>query len=176
MYFTFLDTMTEELNRRFKGDNTESPTDRIIQSFLLLTVRANWISMPDEEAKEAVCILCDFYGEDEDQLKTELKVFHSRFPAKNLKEMFAMLRENRGQLIFPTFMKMIQIYTTLLVTTASVERSFSKLKIIKHKLRSLCGEERLSDLLLLATENGIQINHSDVIRIFKDMAPRRMLF
>lgn len=135
VYFTFLDTMTEELNRRFKGDNTGSPTARIIQSFHSLTVHANWVSTPNAEAKEAVHILCDFYGEDEDQLKTELKVFHSSFPAKDLKEIFAILRENSGQLIFPAFVKMIQIYATLPVTTASVERSFSKLKIIKNKLR-----------------------------------------
>ena len=102
-------------------------------------------------------------------------MFHSSFPAKDLKEIFAILRENSGRLIFPAFVKMIKIDETLPVTTASVERSFSKLKIIKTKLRSLCGEERLSDLLLLAIEKYIKINHSEVINIFKDMAPRRML-
>lgn len=53
------------------------------------------------------------------------------------------VEENTGQLIFPTFVKMVRIYATLPVTTASVGRSFSKLKIIKNRLRSLCGEERL---------------------------------
>ena len=175
VYFTFLDIMTEEMNRRFKGENTGSPTSRIIESFQPLTVHANWVGTPNTEATEAVHILCEFYGEDEEQLKTELKVFHSSFTSKNLQEMFVILRENNGQLIFPAFVKMIQIYATLPVTTASVERSFSKLKIIKTKLRSLCGEERLSDLLLLAIERDIEVNHSEVINIFKDMAPRRML-
>lgn len=124
---------------------------------------------------EAVHILCELYGEDEEQLKTELKVFHSSFTSKNLQEICSILRENNGQLIFPAFVKMIQIYATLPVTTASVERSFSKLKIIKTNLRSLCGEKRLSDLLLLAIEKDIEVNHSKVINIFKDMAPRRML-
>ncbi|KAI4799988.1 hypothetical protein KUCAC02_016526 [Chaenocephalus aceratus] len=177
VYYSFLDSMTEELNRRFKGNKpgSGSPTDKIIQSFHPLTVHAKWVSNPDTEAKEAVHILCDFYGEDEDQLQAELKVFHSSFPSENLKEIFAILRENRGQLIFPAFVKMIQIYATLPVTTAYVERTFSKLKMIKNQLRSLCGQERLSDLLLIAIESDIQIKHSEVIRIFKDMAPRRML-
>ena len=39
----------------------------------------------------------------------------------------------------------------------------------------LCGEERLSDLLLLAIEKYININHTEVINIFKDIALRRML-
>lgn len=175
VYFTFLDIiMTEEMNRRFKGENTGSHTSRIIESFQPLT-DANWVGTPNTEAMEAVHILCEFYGEDEEQLKTELKVFHSSFTSKNLREIFSILKENNGQLIFPAFVKMIKIYATLPVTTASVERSFSKLKIIKSKLRSLCGEERLSDLLLLAIEKDIGINHSEVINIFKDMAPRRML-
>ncbi|KAL4008385.1 hypothetical protein ACER0C_002237 [Sarotherodon galilaeus] len=155
VYFTFLDIMTGELNRRFKGDNTGSPTARIIQSFQPLTVHANWVGPPNPEAIEAV--------------------FHSSFSSKDLREIFLILRENNGQLIFPAFVKMIQIYATLPVTTATVERSFSKLKIIKNKLRSLCGEERLSDLLLLAIEKDVEINYNEVINIYKDMAPRRML-
>ena len=58
------------------------------------------ISTPNEEAKEAVHILCDFYGEDGNQLKTELKVFHSSFPAKDLKEVFAILHCFGGEIIF----------------------------------------------------------------------------
>ena len=168
--FTFLDTMTEKLNRRFKGD-TGSPTARIIQSFHPLTVHANWVSTPNAEAKEAVHILCDFYGADEDNLKIELKVFHSSFPAKEKNLCHTEGNQRPGHLL----VKMIQIYATLPVTTASVEGSFSKLKMIKIKRRCLCGEERLSDLLLLAIKKDIQINHGEVIRIFKDMAPRRML-
>ncbi|QQP31572.1 Uncharacterized protein FKW44_025209 [Caligus rogercresseyi] len=70
---------------------------------------------------------------------------------------------------------MIKIYATLPVTTASVERSFSKLSLIKNKLRSLCREDRLSDLMLISIEQDLEINHREVIRIYKEMAPRRML-
>ena len=175
VYYTFIDTLTAELNRIFHRSITGSPTGSIIRSFHSLTVCANWTSTPNPEAEEAVHVLCDFYEENEDQLKTEVKVFHSSFPSKNLQEILAIVEENSGQLIFPTFVKMVRIYATLPVTTASVERSFSKLKIIKNRLRSLCGEERLSDLLLLAIEQDIEINHSEVIQIFQDMAPRRML-
>lgn len=41
------------------------------------------------------------------------------------------------------------VQSKLPVTTASVEQSFSKLKLIKTQLRNRCGEGRLSDLLLL---------------------------
>ncbi|QQP49769.1 Uncharacterized protein FKW44_010540, partial [Caligus rogercresseyi] len=176
VYYTFLQSMIGELNRRFKGDQDKAtPTDKIIRSFHSLTVHAEWTRQLNPEAKEAVHTLCDFYGEDEDRLLAELKVFHASFPSKDLKEIFEILRENNGQRSFPAFSKMIKIYATLPVTTASVERSFSKLSLIKNKLRSLCGEERLSDLMLISIEQDLEINHREVIRIYKEMAPRRML-
>ncbi|KAK0135135.1 hypothetical protein N1851_029048 [Merluccius polli] len=67
---------------------------------------------------------------------------------------------------------MMRIYATIPVSTATVERSFSKLKLVTNSLRSLCKEERLSDLILLSIEKDIPINHNDVINIYRDMAPR----
>ncbi|KAJ4939591.1 hypothetical protein JOQ06_029035 [Pogonophryne albipinna] len=86
------------------------------------------------------------------------------------------LRDNSGQNIFPTLVEMIRTYATIPVSTATVERSFSKLKLVKDTLRSQCTEERLSDLLLLlAIEKDIPVIHSEVINIYRDMAPRRWL-
>ncbi|KAL6466592.1 hypothetical protein MHYP_G00243960 [Metynnis hypsauchen] len=45
------------------------------------------MSTPDPEAEEVAHVLCDFYEENEDQLKTELKVFHSSFPLNNLRRL-----------------------------------------------------------------------------------------
>ncbi|XP_056468340.1 zinc finger MYM-type protein 1-like [Gadus chalcogrammus] len=117
VYYTFIDTLTAELNRRFHRSITGSPTGSIIWSFHSLTVCANWTSTPNPEAEEAVHVLCDFYEENEDQLKTEVKVFHSSFPSKNLQEILAIVEENSGQLIFPTFVKMVRIYSTLAAFT-----------------------------------------------------------
>lgn len=154
------------------------PTDTIIHSFHTLTVPDNWVGSIDPAADQAIHTLCEFYGvKEEEKLKIELKVFHATFPSKNnsMMEMLDTLKENSGHLIFPVLVEMIKTYATLPVSTATVERSFSKLKIIKSKLRSLCREEKLSDLLLLAIERDIQVSHSEVINIFKDMATRWIL-
>ncbi len=71
--------------------------------------------------------------------------------------------------------ELLKTYGTLPVSTATVEHSFSKLKLVKTKLRSLCKEERLSELLLLAIEKDIPINENDVIDIFRDMTNRKLL-
>ena len=47
-----------------------------------------------------------------------------------------------------------KIAMTLPVTTASVERGFSKLSYIKNKLRSTMHQERLESLMLASVENS----------------------
>ncbi|XP_067310821.1 gelsolin-related protein of 125 kDa-like [Pseudorasbora parva] len=42
-------------------------------------------------------------------------------------------------------------------------------------LRSLCNEERISDLLLLSIERDIPINREEVVQIFKNSTERRVL-
>nr|CAI5852033.1 unnamed protein product [Callosobruchus analis] len=44
------------------------------------------------------------------------------------------------------------LFLTLPITTATAERSFSKLKLIKNYLRTSMGQERLSDISLLSIE------------------------
>jgi hAT family C-terminal dimerisation region len=47
---------------------------------------------------------------------------------------------------------MLLLLLTLPVTSATCERSFSKLKLIKNYLRSTMSAERLSDLAMLSIE------------------------
>ena len=87
----------------------------------------------------------------------------------------SVVKENNAHLVFPNLTELLKTYGTLPVSTATVERSFSKLKLVKTKLRTLCTEERLSELLLLAIEKDIPINLSEVIDIFQSMGKRKLL-
>ena len=49
----------------------------------------------------------------------------------------------------------IKILLTIPVTVAFAKRSFSKLKLIKSYLRSTMSQKRLSELVILSTENEI---------------------
>lgn len=136
VYFTFLDTITEELRRRFKVDGT-MPTGKILQSFHSLTVHDNWVGTPNTEAVQAIHTLCDFYGaEEEQQLKTELMVFHTTFKSSGMKSMLSTLKETSGPHVFPTLVEMLRVpvYATLPASTATVERSFSKMRLIKNQV------------------------------------------
>ena len=65
----------------------------------------------------------------------------------------------------------------LLVATASVERIFSALSIVKTDLRNKMGDEWLNDLMICYTEKEIfrSIKNDKIIKRFEDMKTRRML-
>ncbi|XP_064120755.1 zinc finger MYM-type protein 1-like [Macrobrachium nipponense] len=177
VFCVFLDTISQELQRRFKGgDNT---TWGILNDFHCMTVQDNWKEPVNEEAFKSLQKLCQFYElEEVDKLRLELKIFYSSFPClpqNTAATMLNLMKENNVQEILPLMLELLTIYATQPVTTATVERTFSKLKLVKTKLRSLSSEERLSDLLLLAVEKDITINNSEVISIFKEMGHRRVL-
>ena len=63
------------------------------------------------------------------------------------------------------------------MATASVERIFSAMSIIKTDLRNKMGDEWLNDLMICYTEKEIfrNIKNDKIIKRFEDMKIRRML-
>ncbi|KAF4113930.1 hypothetical protein G5714_006475 [Onychostoma macrolepis] len=55
------------------------------------------------------------------------------------------------------------------------EQNINTTKLVKSRLRNQCGQERLSDLLLLAIEKDIGIDKKEVLKIFVEMAPNSRL-
>ena len=65
---------------------------------------------------------------------------------------------------------------TIPVIVASVERSFSKLKLLKFYLRSTMTQERLNDLAMIALESDIleKIDYKSIIEDFISRNTTRM--
>lgn len=84
-------------------------------------------------------------------LKSEIQKIHS---IKELMELL-LIKFNSLASGFPEVITACFLFLTLPVTTATAERSFSKLKLIKNYLRTSMGQERLSDLSLLSIEAEI---------------------
>ena len=72
--------------------------------------------------------------------------------------------------------KLYRIFLTLPITTASLERGFSKLKLIENRLRCTQCLDRLESLMLLATEKDVasQIDLQKLVAAFAQSAERRM--
>lgn len=68
--------------------------------------------------------------------------------------------------VFPNLYQVIQIGVTLPISSASTERSFSKLKIVKTRLRSTMTQNRLEDLLIISCESDISVKTENVVNNF----------
>jgi hypothetical protein len=71
----------------------------------------------------------------------------------------------------------IELTLILSMTTASVERIFSAMSIIKTDLHSKMDDERLNDLMICYTEKEIfrKIDNEKIKKRFQEMKKRRML-
>ncbi|XP_025198494.1 uncharacterized protein LOC112596886 [Melanaphis sacchari] len=79
---------------------------------------------------------------------------------------YKLFQQNGLKEVFPAIYTALSIGLTLPISSSSPERAFSKLKLIKSKLRSTMAEERLDSLMLISCENDIDIDFDSVINIF----------
>ena len=94
------------------------------------------------------------------------------------RNLLSLIRERHLQSVFPNVDIALRIYLTLPVSNASGERSFSKLGIIKHRLRTSMCEDRLNNLTLMSIEHDIlrQLDFEELIDEFALRKSRKRAF
>lgn len=90
------------------------------------------------EMFDELVILCEIIEEDTSPLKVLEKIFS--YSADD---------------IYCNVSIVLRILLTMPVTTASAERSFSKLKLIKNYLRSTLSQEKVTNLAIISIEKEI---------------------
>lgn len=130
--------------------------------------------------------LSKFYNVDVDEVDIEVEyrsfclVYHQVYdevePLK-LNEVLKFMISRDMVSSYPNLYTLYKIFYTLPVSSATAERSFSRLKLLKTYLRSTMTEDRLSNLAILSIERNIAqtINFNKVISTFASMKKRRKL-
>lgn len=77
--------------------------------------------------------------------------------------------------VYPSVNVLLEIASILPVSTATVERSFSRLKILKTHLRSTTGEDRLNGLALMSVYSDFKVNIDSVLKRFATDKNRRLV-
>lgn len=106
---------------------------------------------------------------DDDDPKEEQNL--KTLNAGSLPEIFKIFCKSRLQVVFLNLHVLLKIAVTIPVTSTSTERSFSKLKRIKTDLRSTIGGTRLEGLLIISSEQDIELNYDEIINIFARTSP-----
>lgn len=110
-------------------------------------------------------------------LYTELLILRNVIKTKSSPlETLNFIKTNNLTDNFPNVSVSLRILLTMPVPVASGERSFFKLKLIKHLLRLTMTQERLSDLAILSIEYNIvqKLSFDDVIDDFSKQKARKV--
>ena len=90
--------------------------------------------------------------------------------------LYQLLANKRLNDTFPNVEISLRMFLVLMVANCSSERSFSKLKLIKNRLRTSMSEDRLVGLTLLSIESDIlrELNFDDIIDEFANKKARKV--
>lgn len=142
--------------------------------------------LPPHEILTAASNLVDIYKDDLDAcLGNELVQFAEFFASFKDEQavdvsrenfMYKLIRDKQVQGSFPNVEIVLRMYLVLMISNCSAERSFSKLKLIKNRLRTTMCSGRLSHLSLMSIESDIlrQINFEDLVTTFAKIKARKV--
>ena len=172
VFYPVIDTTLMQLRERFKG------MQMVCEDFSIL-IPQTLVEMSEELLIKSAY---DFTIKYKDDISSDfrrqiisLKAYLSSTYQEN--SLQKMTVQNLGEIIikddltsiFPDIFTGIIIFMTIPVTSASAERLFSKLKLIKNYLRNSIGQDRLSNIAILNI-GRLQTENFNVDKIIEDFA------
>ena len=94
---------------------------------------------------------------------------------KGINDLSIKLVETKKHIMYPLVYLLVKLALILSVSTASVERAFSAMKIVKNRLRNRMGDSWMNDCLVTYIENDIfcKIDNEKILQCFQNMKTRR---
>ena len=163
MFLPYVDTVISQLDERFEKHKL---VVKSLSCFLPKVLSESTCTLPDSEG---VLIYEKFLPGSMVELQSEFKRWREFWVdaevtmPQTIIEAYKICKEMGS---FPIIQTLLKIFATLPVTTASGERSFSALKIIKNYLRSTMVETRLNGLSTLYINKDVPLNIDHVIDEF----------
>ncbi|CAF4453696.1 unnamed protein product [Rotaria socialis] len=157
IYYSLIDAILIEMRDRFSPSNIAllsslssiSPQNKNFLNYDLLLPLSSHINC------------------DRNYLFNEIQVLKPMLDNKNLSSISELYHDLMPlQQAFPNMMLMIKAALTIPVSSSTCERVFSKMKLIKTRIRTTMADERLSDLCILAIERDFQMDYEQVIDQF----------
>ncbi|XP_024178762.2 zinc finger MYM-type protein 1-like [Rosa chinensis] len=182
VFNALVDFQLSELNRRFSDQ-----TSKLLILSSTLDPRDNFINFKTEGA----CNLAkkyypeDFVDSEMFALELECAYYEKDMRSdpkfqnlESISDLCRMLVQTKKSEFFPMLYKLICLVLTISVSTATTERVFSVMNIIKNKLRNMMEDEFLGDCMVLHIEKEYAefIDNESVIKEFEACGTRRVRF
>ena len=180
IFITAIDVILSEMNHHFNEVSSE-----LLVCMASLNPRNSFSSFDvDKLVRLAEIYAKDFTVADCLVLRNQLQSFilnirrsKEFLGCRDLPKVAEKMVETGKNRSFPLVYRLIELILILPVATASVERVFSAMTLIKTDLRNKMGDEWLNDLMICYTEKEIfrSISNEKIIQEFEDMKERQML-
>lgn len=180
LLFTVIDSQYQELNDRFDNDNIQ-----LISNMACFNPQDSFAAFNKDKLIE----LAHFYPVEFNE--RTLLMFDSQLinwfydvsthedfrDLNGLSELAQKMVKHKKDMSYPEVYLLLTLCLTLPVATATVERSFSAMGLIKEDLRNRLGNEWLNDCLVTYIEKEVfdTIDDEDVLQEFQKMKFRRCI-
>lgn len=174
MYYPFLDHLIEEIQSRLLSTDLEKYYS--VQYLLPSSIS----HLDDDKVKEiysaySADLSCEAHFMQEVE-RWKIKWFEALSSSvESDTNEIQMVLQSTCEHFYPNISKVLRVFLTLPVSTATAERSFSCLRRLKTWLRSTMTESRLSGLALLHLHRNIDIDVSAVLKEWDRRGNRRIL-
>ncbi|XP_066358052.1 uncharacterized protein [Miscanthus floridulus] len=179
VYIGVIDQISQELDNRFDEINME-----LLSCMSAFSHSNSFASFDARKVRR----LTEFYPKDfsnNDLLKLEMQLdnyiddmrqYASFQGLDNIVDLSVKLIETKRHKVYDMVYLLLKLILLLPVATASVERIFSALVIVKTKSRNKIGDTVLDDCLVTFIEHGIffQVNEDDIMETFMSLRKRRI--
>ncbi|XP_073064150.1 uncharacterized protein [Primulina eburnea] len=182
LFYATIDSQMQEINVRFNEDAVE---------LLMLSSALNPQNAYDSLRYLDICKLVekfypqDFTSDEKERLEMQLKHYEHNVviglyykSLSTLSKLCQWLVKTKKADIYDLVFRVIVLVLTLPVSTATTERSFSAMNIVKTRLRSKMEDAFLSDALMIFIEREIAKNIciDTIIEDFENFKERRIPF
>jgi hypothetical protein len=178
LFYTVVDMQLQELNNRFNETNSRllicmeclSPTN-LFSSFDKAKLIEFAKFYPSEFSPTALVFL-------DSQLETYISDMRKSVEFASLKgisDLSKKLVATKRHITYSFVYRLLKLAMILPIATATVERAFSAMKIVKNRLRNQMADDFLNDCLVTYIERDVfkKVDKELIIQRFQKMAPRR---
>ncbi|CAM4513430.1 unnamed protein product [Leuciscus chuanchicus] len=175
VYIYIIDRLVSQLDRRYQSYKELCENFGFLNGLHLIS--------PQDLRSAALSLQRKYNSNLEEDFVVEVVQFREFVQDENVSstsalELLTFLRRRKLHTVFPNTDIALRLFLTMPVTNTSGEQSFSKLDLVKNRLRSSMQQDRVSHLTLMSIEHDIlrDLDFKDIIGAFSSKKTRRKHF